>query len=162
MNQLKIHEVEDAIVEHLKASFPGMAKQIASLTDSDVDGDAEMIVTDMPAIRVLYRTGKLDRLTDQTALTYEAALQFVVLCGAKDLGTAANERQAALKLVSDVLDKLAGKRLEALASYQAGSRPQIVLQGAELFQAPGQSGTWYAVPISVEGVTQYDENEASA
>jgi len=166
MNQLKIHEVEDGLVGHLKAALPAMDRQIASLTNGDFNAGGDVIVTDLPAIRVFYRTGPLargaGRMNDSTALTYDAALGFVVLCGASNMRSRAEERKDALELVDDVLDALAGKRLEGLPSYQMSRGPQVVLQNAgELFQF-GPDGTWYAVPVVVEGITQYERNAAAA
>lgn len=157
-NRLEIHEVEDALVGHLKAKLPAMQRQIASLTDGDFDGAGDVIVTDLPAVRVFFRSGRLNPGRDITALTYQAALGFVVLCGAQSLRDKADERQDAQKLAGDVLRVLAGKRLENLPS--SGQRPQVVL-GPEvaLFQT-GPQGTWYAVAVTVEGITQYEENAA--
>jgi phage gp37-like protein len=163
LNQLRIDEVEDAIVAHLQAALPGIAGHIASLSSEDFDEGGDAIVTDLPAVRVFYRTGALDAKNDQTALTYDARLAFVVMVGASNMRSRDDERKDALKLLGDVANQLAGKRLAGLASRSAdASRPTIVLENPGELMESTHRGTWYALPIVVEGKSQYEANSAAA
>jgi len=160
---LSILECRDALVAHIKAALPDLAMFTAALSDGDVDGDGDVMVTGGKFVRVFYRAGRFAVGRDQTALTYAGTLGFVVLVGAAQLGPKRKENDDALALVDLVLNVLAGKRLENLPSRQGGSsRPQVILQDVALFGGPGPKGTWYGISVVVEGSSQYESNASAA
>ncbi len=156
MNQLNPNELEAALIGHCKAKLPDITN-IGALTTEDFNDD-DQLVTDVDAIRFQFRGGPLTPKGSK-ALDYEAAFEWVVLVGARNLSTRDAERSDVLKLLSRSLDTLAGARLENLESYS--QRPQVVLRSVALVQA-GAYGTWFGITINVGAMTQYEANRAAA
>ena len=154
MNQTRIAEVEDALVELLKAKLPDV-KNIGALTEGDIN-EEDQIVTDTPAIRMFFGSEQFDRARDLMALTYQSGQSWTLLCGAQNQRDLGSERKNALDLLSRVLDALAGARLVLPAQTQGA---QVVLKRAGLLQT-GPDGTWYLVEFAVESIVQFTGNAA--
>jgi phage gp37-like protein len=153
MNQTRLAEVEDALIGRLKDKLNDVG-DIAALTAGDFN-DQDQLITGTPAIRVFFRTEQLDRrVTDQTATTYQSIQAWIVLCGAQSLRDFASERIDAQNITSRACDALAGFRPK-MPSQEQG--PQVVLKSVQLFQA-GAGGSWYALEVHVESITQFGVN----
>ncbi len=158
MNKLNVAEVSEALVARL-SSIPELKDKVAQLTDGELNGDADIIITDLPAVRIFFRRGTFIEVHGPMALDYTDEQEFVVLCGAQNFSGPANERKDALSLLDTICDRLAGLRISGLPSHD--QRPQVVLRDRALLQPPSADyGTWYALVIAVTGITSYEANAA--
>lgn len=149
--ETKIEEVEDAVLTWLRSALAPAVTDVAPVTQDDFDED--VIVTQPDAVRIAFREEALTT-DDPHGFTYESRQNWLAFCGAQDLSTFEKERKGALGLLTSVKEALAGKIL-TLASNAQGAL--VKLGNASLYQI-GPNGTWYALPFTVESVTQFTGN----
>jgi phage gp37-like protein len=147
--------VEQGLLDVLKAEF-GDGVTVDAITENSIDDQGAIIVTP-PAVLVWFDGEVLRPTKDNTRTTYDAIQSYLILCGARVLTGTADERTTAKKLASEVRNVLAGLRLP-IEDEDKTVLPPIAVLGTQRFQFD-KNGTWFAVPIEVEAIAQFDPKD---
>lgn len=156
MSQFRIDQCEAALITLLSANLPaeyGAQVDVESLGDKDFDDDGRLTLQP-PALRVRFAGAKYDNLRDNRRLSYQATLNYEVLCFESSLRSRADERTQTLALVAAVLDQLAGARL--LLADGSKTMP-IGVTGVALVETDqGPVDQLFSVLVEVEGIAQFN------
>lgn len=147
--QLKITDVEAAIIATLNAALANT--QVQGLSSKDWDEQGNIIVIP-PAVLVMFENGDDKTQNDITRLTYDSEYQFLLFCGAADLSSTDSERNSCYALLASVRAALAGKSLP-LDSGASKTYP-VALAGI----APEQfdsNGVWFSQRVRIGALAQF-------
>ena len=147
--QLKINDVEAAIIATLRSALANT--QVQGLSNKDWDEQGNIIVTP-PAVLVMFELGEDKTQNDITRLTYDSEYQFVLFCGAADLSSTDSERNSCYVLVAGVRAAMAGQSL-ALDGGASKTFP-VALAGIapEQFDA---NGVWFSQRVRIGALAQF-------
>jgi len=145
---MKLAEIENAIIDLVKATLPGISVQTAASQHFDDDGD---ILAIPPAVLVIY-AGGLGQSKGVRGLSYVAKPHWRVAVGASNLRGALAEQQGdtatGAKGAYDLLDALRtlpGKKI----TFASGGQGLLGWVGEELLQHSSE-GTWYVMELEVD------------
>lgn len=164
----RIDYVEQALLALLRANLPaayaaqlGLASinvDINGLGDDDFDEEGQLVLQP-PSLRVRFMGSPYNPARDNQRLTYQAHIQFEILCFESSLTSKADERRQTLILVGTVQDQLAGTRLKLTDGTV--SMP-ITMQDAVLIEGGGAGvDQLFAVHIEIEGFAQFSAANAN-
>jgi hypothetical protein len=156
-----ITQVEGALIALLNTAMPAaygtteapVSIEVAAIGAKDFDEDG-MLAIQSPAMRVQFGGLDFDPLRDNQRLTYQADLEFDVVCFVSSVKSKASERIRTLGLVQATLNQLAGARL-ALADGTF-SMPVTLVRVSKVYDAGGPVDQAFAITILVSGIAQYD------
>jgi phage gp37-like protein len=148
-SQLKVDQVEKALITALKGALASANVQVQGLTAESFDQDGNLVIVP-PAVLVLFSSNTYAAGKDHLKLDYQSDKEFQILCGARD-PRSENERLGAYDVVNRVLDALAGLKLALDANTKT---EPIFPMRVELFQFT-VDGTWYSVHVNVGGIAQF-------
>jgi len=153
--QTRSDEVEAALIAFLKTQLANAGvTDIAALTMEDLDEATDDIITQPPAVRIVFANENFEPAADEGYLDYRSQAEYVALVGAERPSTMDVERAAAQGVFESAKNTLAGARL-SLPSNQDGAI--VRLRSSSLFQMK-ENGTWYAIRFAVESFTQFAAN----
>jgi phage gp37-like protein len=154
-SQFPIDQIEPALIQLLARNVGtryGAAVDIESLGDQDFNEDGNLILNP-PAIRVRYSDGNFGNLRDNRRLTYQATFDYEILCFESSLQSEADQRLQTLKLVSIVLDELAGARITLADNSR--SMPITIKRVSPVIAESGPVDQLFSILIGVEGIAQF-------
>jgi phage gp37-like protein len=154
--QLKLEDVEVALVELLKSIFSDGAVTVDVMSTKDVNENGDVIVSP-PAVRIYYEGEQDDGSRDNQKLTYQVTQVWSIWCGDSDLGSLEDERLGALQMVSKAKNGLAGARMKLADGTKT---TPIALSGIAQEQIDPK-GVWYSVRIAIGGIAQFDGANAN-
>lgn len=124
---------------------------VQAISDKDYNDNGEVIMTP-PSVRTFYAGSRFSSTSDSQRLSYESVGRFIILCADEDRsGDAILQAYASVKLVDQVLDLLAGTRINLPAGDI--SEP-ITVTDIEPVPCEGV-GTAYGIAIEVPGLAQF-------
>ena len=150
--EFRIDDAEQALIAALQANavIGASGINVSGITSESLD-DSGALITLPPAILVLYERTIDNAAAHPRRLTYATTHFFQIICGDKNLASAAAERNSAYGLVADVRAAVAGLVL-ALTGGQ--STEPIELLSSEIISMDSK-GTWYTQRIAVAASAQF-------
>ena len=144
---MKLAEIENALIDLIKAGLPYLGENVQVATQRNFDSEGNILAIP-PAVLLIYAGAQGSHL-DPHALTYAAQPRWLVAAGASNLRGALEEKQgdaaSGAKGAYDLVDDL-----RALGGKKLPDRSLVVWRGDELLQHSAD-GTWYAVTFEVRG-----------
>jgi len=148
---VKLAEIENAILDLVKANLPYLNDNALTASTRDFDEDGS-IVAAPPAVLAVF-TGSAISPASVRGLASNYAPRWIMLAGASNLRGSMEEKQGdpagGEKGVYDILDDLrallGGRKLE----FESGGQGVVYLRGEELAQFSPE-GTWIGLTIEVQ------------
>jgi hypothetical protein len=161
-SQFRIDQVEGALIALLKTAMPAaygtvdspILIDVNSVNSKDFNAQGQLAIKP-PSMRVQFMDAAFANLRDNQRLTYEAGLEFDVLCFEENLRSKADERLQILGLVAVAVNQLAGARL--LLADGTDSMPiEIRRVSLVLPNDGGPVDQLFGITVLVKGIAQLD------
>jgi hypothetical protein len=161
-SQFKIDQVEGALIALLNSAMPAaygtvdapVAINVNTVNSKDFNAQGQLAIKP-PSMRVQFAEASFANLKDNQRLTYEAGLDFDILCYESSLRSKADERLQTLGLVDVALNQLAGARL-ALSDGTSTMPIEIRRVSLVIPNDGGPVDQLFAITILIKGIAQYN------